>query len=50
MIEISETMARYLFNSDEEVYILYPDGTESLVEDITDIQDIDDDCIFGREE
>jgi len=51
MIEISETMARYFFNGNIcSVYIVYPDGTERMVEDIADIQTRHSDCVLGREE
>lgn len=48
MIEISLGMARYLFNSKEEVYICYPDGSESLIHDINEIINLNSDCILAR--
>jgi hypothetical protein len=51
MIEISPNMARYYFNGDiREVYIIHPDGTESLVASIEAIQTISDDDVFGIED
>ena len=47
MKQISMEMARYLFNAKEEVYRLYEDGTESLVENENDIREHDD--FFGTE-
>jgi hypothetical protein len=51
MIEISDTMARYYFNGDiREVYIVHPDGSESLVADIEAIQTKSSDDVFAIEE
>lgn len=37
MKEISFDMAQYLYNSGEEVYLLFSDGTERLIEDSNEI-------------
>jgi hypothetical protein len=49
MIQISSEMARYLFNSNHEIYKLYPNGTESLIEDMNEIINVENDIIFGVE-
>ena len=48
MNEISSEMAKYLFHSDTEVYKLYPDGTESVVEEADEINTHEG--IFGVED
>jgi hypothetical protein len=49
--EISDTMARYYFCGDiREVYIIHPDGTESLVGDIIAIQIKSTDDVFAIED
>jgi hypothetical protein len=49
MMEISSTMARFLLAKKEcEVFRLFPDGGECLVEDANDIINSSSDTIFGR--
>lgn len=51
MREVSVEMAKYLYYSDVQVYRLYPDGTEGLVEKVAEIYDHHDrGGIFGVEE
>lgn len=50
MKEISEQMARYLFHTGREVYRLYEDGTEAMVNEHADIPEHAIDGIFGVEE
>lgn len=47
MIEISKEMAKYLFNTDKEVFKLYDDGCEAVIEDFEEIDKHEG--IFGRE-
>lgn len=48
MRQISKEMAIYLFNGNREVFKLYPDGTEGVVESCEEIAETD--LILGVEE
>lgn len=47
MCEVSREFAKYLFNTNIEVFRLYADGTEGVVDDVEEIQSHEG--IFGVE-
>ncbi len=47
MIEITKAMSKYLFNANQEVFLLYEDGTESVANNLEEIMNHEQ--IFGRE-
>ncbi len=50
MLEVSEAMARYLYNRGEVIYKLYEDGTEAEVDDLSEINEhLEYGGIFGVE-
>jgi hypothetical protein len=46
---LTEREAMNARSRDEEVYILFPDGSESLVESFDEILNCDSDCQLGQE-